>query len=55
MKDINKFIKLPSLNENDEIYDEETDYYTKDCGLCNKGNKIYFDDFFDYNEYNYLK
>lgn len=31
--------------DNDEIYDEETDYYTEDCDLCcNYENKLYLND-----------
>lgn len=31
--------------DNDEIYDEETDYYTEDCDLCNDyEDRTYFKD-----------
>lgn len=31
--------------DNDEIYDEETDYYTEDCDLCSRcENKMYLTD-----------
>ena len=40
------------FTENDDIYDEESDYYTKDCDLCSScENKIFFNYMFQHDDY----
>lgn len=41
------------FTENDDIYDEETDYYTEDCDLCNiYENRLSLNDMCHFSEYN---
>lgn len=48
------YTKPSEFTENDDIYDEECDYYTKDCDLCsNYENKLHFYCKSQYDEYPY--
>jgi len=45
MSNIGNYTDPSELIENDDIYDEETDYYTEDCDLCSRcDNRVYLND-----------